>query len=267
MADVSDAEQALVNLASLALYPSGVSGPTAASPVTGTVVTVTRGYPTSSQLDAVLAASSMWVAVQSRNHSARMVPMPLKSYLVSKAATTWTAALAGNSLTIGGTYTAGQPIMVTVARVGYSYQPLSTDTPTLVAAGIAALVPGASSVGAVVSLPGDPTELRVNLVTTGILAMPQRRQTQDMFVRVYAPTPLLRDTAMKAIDLMFVATLRPQFVDGTFGLLRYSGVSYDDTTSRDGLFERVNTYQVEFNTVVLSTLTSIGNASQAISVN
>ena len=71
---------------------------------------------------------------------------------------------------------------------------------------------------------------------------------------------------MIVVDNAFAASTRVELTDGTFGLLRYGGVSYDNLTQRDGLFERTNMYQTEYDVVQLSTVPTVGAISATTAV-
>lgn len=285
MADVSDVEQELVNLAATALYPTPPGTGTTPSPVTSAVTAVTRGDPPPNRLDATLKANGVWVTVLTRPYTSHQVPGALRSYEVSRAPITAVVTLSGNTLTIGGTYSAGQPIVVKTQDGIFGYQPrvggngfvmfaypvggpgvitndpnsvFTPDSFSNVTTALAGLIPNCTQPNNhTIVLPGAPASLRVTLGTTGVVANVMRREVQDFLVRSYAPTQALRDATMRAVDNAFVASPRIAFSDGTYGLLRYGGVSYDNLTQRDGLFERTNSYQVEYEVVRLTTVPTI----------
>ena len=68
------------------------------------------------------------------------------------AASTLNLSTSGQAITVGGTVGNGQTASVTVNGTAYTYNVQATDTPTLVAAGLAALIPGASNAGAVLNI-------------------------------------------------------------------------------------------------------------------
>lgn len=75
----------------------------------------------------------------------------------------------------------------------------STDTLTSIATALATLIPNASNVDAVISLP-QAREITARIGGVGSEARELRRQTKDYRVTVWAPTTALRDTLGSALD-------------------------------------------------------------------
>ncbi len=67
---------------------------------------------------------------------------------------TLTLTVSGDTLTVGGTITIGQACMAIVNGVGYSYAAIEESTLDSIAAGLAALIPTATVVGSVITVPG-----------------------------------------------------------------------------------------------------------------
>jgi len=265
VADVSDVEQTLVNLAALALYPTPPGTSTTPSPVTGAVTSITRGDPLPDQLDPLLVSGNVLVTVNARPFGTHLVPVSLSGVqTVATIPATLTVSVAGNNVaTFGGTVTVGQTVTVVLGNSYYSYAPVLHDTPTIVATQLAALIPGATSSGTALTVNSvKPASIRLQY--TGTQVLPQRRQVLDFVVRVYTSQPTLRDTTAKAIDQLFVQTRRPVLTDQTIGLLRYSGTAYNNVPERDNLFERALIYCVEWDTVVVTVAYAVTTLVQTV---
>ena len=161
MADISDIETALVKLIGGVLYPSG--DPTIdgiKSPVTGAAARIYRGFPLASQFEKDVANGSSHVGVYPEHGMTRDTTRyaPVWQQLSVKAPTV-TAVVAGLTVTFAGTAAAGHVVGVQFGTgsllTGKAYRYTTASTGTTAAAGLASLIPGASSSGAVLTLPSS----------------------------------------------------------------------------------------------------------------
>src|SRR5262249_24466260 len=132
----SDAEVALVNLVSAALYPNGTGAPSAPGPD----CRVYRGWPNWSALDADLAAGKVNVTVFPVGDTSRTTTRYSERWAGTPAQPTLTVSTDGQSVTIGGSASAGQIAGVLVDGKSYAYRTQAGDTPELVAANLASMV-------------------------------------------------------------------------------------------------------------------------------
>jgi flagellin-like hook-associated protein FlgL len=88
----------------------------------------------------------------------------LPSYDTGYSAGTTNMTISGQTVTLGGTITAGQSASVTVDGTTYSYTEQAGDTTTSVAAALAADIPGATSAGAVLTIANGDT---INAASSG----------------------------------------------------------------------------------------------------
>jgi hypothetical protein len=228
MSTISDVQNAIVNVLSPAIYPSGTSQPSVAlNKVTGVTVTAPGsgytsasvtlngtgqnafaypsivngtinaivmtpaangfGYATAPSVvitgDGTLAAATAsispinvyiapgdflkrnlddglrngdaFISVFAVNGMTRNTTRLRRDYTYSIIDTpTITITVLGDTITIGGTITAGQVCMAIVNDVGYAVAAISTSTPTTLATALAALIPTATSIGPVITVPG-----------------------------------------------------------------------------------------------------------------
>lgn|GEM_PF-279921 len=249
MADISDVEEALCGAIFAAVYPGGL----AQSSVTGFDVKIYRGWPANKTLNADLAAGTQTVTVFSQEKATRdtsRYPRVWRTVAVTEP--TITVTVEGTSLTLAGTVTAGQLVGLIADGVAYSYQLLASDTLDTAAAGLAALVSGATSDGAtVLAPPGVSIEGRV--VGTGTAEMETRRQEQVFMVSVWCPTPGGRDALAAAIDNALSVIDWLTLSDGTVGRLLYRSTSESDLSENANLYRRNLDYSVEYPTTMLKT--------------
>ena len=212
MADSSDVESAIVGVIVSALYPSGTGQPS----IVGPIINVARGWPTEADIRNAVGAGTQIIRVYAINGMSRNDMRYFTTWqYAAPAATTLVATLTGSQITFSGTVTAGEIVGVLSAGVGYTYVVQANDTLTTIATGVAAAVPGASSTGAVVTLPatgGNPG----SDVATGASAWQEvGRQKQFFTIAGWATTPALRDAIFSALMAAIATSYRLTMPDGT----------------------------------------------------
>ncbi len=247
MADLSDIEDALVGLVVEATYPGGPGSPCVVPGIAE--LNAYRGWPDAPTEDASLAAGVVNATVYSVPGAARNLTRYLSEFReASRAPVTLTVTVAGNTATFGGTGGSGQ--IVAVLLNGQVNGVQASALPEDVASALAAIVPGASASGAVLTVPAAADfEVRVGAPIT--LAREVRRQSQIFRITLWCPTPELRDAAATVIDgaLADYDGLFIPLRDGTSGLVAYHGTFPDDTGQKSGIYRRDLRYSVEYATM------------------
>lgn len=265
MADQSDVEQALVGIVATALYPSGVATAADLSPVNGAVTNISRGWPTGTTLDAALAAQSVLVRVYPEPGMTRNTTRFMLEWRTAypPAATTLTASVSGSVVTFGGSGSASHVVAVIFGSTVLAYRLLPGDTPSSVAAALAAQVRNALAAGPVLTLPTNlPVTARVNV--DQMTSVEVRRQDQGFRVSVWSANDAARDATASAIDQALTAipvndqlgnpeaagSMFLPLADGSFGWLRYRNTVNLDGAEKAGLYRRDLCYLVEYGTDV-----------------
>lgn len=252
MADLSDVERALVDLIAAALVKPG-SAPylpgAIAETTTGQAVRVFRGWPLADQFNRDLAAGIATVSVFSRaGMTRRMTCYPRNPAVLAPATNTLTAAVAGNVVTFGGQAAAGQLAGVLVNGAVHTYPVKATDTLSIIAASLAALVGGASSSGAMLTLPTEaPITARTGAFQDAVTEI--RRQSQGFLVTCFCPDPTSRDSVAAAVDLALAETDWIALPYGTAGRLLYANTTVDDFGQKNHEWKRAFVVSVEYPTV------------------
>jgi hypothetical protein len=262
MADLSDVENALVAIVAGALFPSAyLPGAYQASAV-GTVCKLYRGWPESANLNADMALGRAHVSVFSDPGMTRNVSRwPINTVQISAFTPTLTVAVSGATVTIGGTVTAGNVVGLQFGKpsAAYAYAALSTDTLATIAAAIVAKIPGATSSGAVITL---PTVLGVG---AGVMVLQNaltvtRQQEQGIRVSIWAPTPAARDNIAAVIDNALaclknaISGAPTRFFpvgSSEFARLAYRTTYSNDMPARDRIWRRDLCYTVEYPTTLI----------------
>lgn len=266
MADLSDIGIWLEERCAAVCYPNG----TGADPITGSgkKITIGRGWPDPKSLDAAMAAGNAFVSIYPMSGMERNTsrfPKQWQAKAVPAAQTVVTTTV--NTVTISGTPTVGEAVVVIVGTAPYGYKILTGDTPTIIAAALAALIPAATSSGPVLTIHGVTPLASAAISVTGTAIKETRRQQRVFAVYVWAPDPATRDFIVQALDNYFSDIER--FVvasDQTWAKFTYHGTNEIDELQVRNIYKRWLMYAVEYATTQTQTTqttmaTSIGFSS------
>lgn len=253
MADISDVEQAIVNLAASVLYPNGPAQPSAL-PGHAPVV-VHRGWPLSTDLDRDLPAGKSHVSVWPKGGTERNVTKYPEDYQeLSRDTPSLTVSVQSNKITIGGTVNTAVPQFVTIQigpRFVASYVPVAGDTPASIAFNISQLITAqfalAIASGATINVQtGSP--IRSIVGVTGVQISELKRQVTQLQITIWAPSPDIRDAIAKLLDPAFADNKFLTLADGSAGFFRYDVTLLSDMVDREHLYRRDIIYTVEYGT-------------------
>lgn len=265
MADISDVSVWLEAQCDAVCYPNGDTH----DPITGSgkTISIGRGWPDPKSLDQVVAggAGNAYVSIYPMPGMERNTTRFQKKWQqVSVQAATLTLVVSGRTITVGGTPAVGQAAVATVGGVGYGYQLLNGDTVNGIATALAALIPGATAVGAVITIATTATITAVVSVT-GTAAMELRRQQRVFGVYIWAPDPVTRDTVSQALDLYFAGVERFTLPDGFSARFIYHGTTELDDLQARSIYKRVLMYSVEYATTQTQTTQTVGATNAGVS--
>jgi hypothetical protein len=246
MADIIDVQQGLAALAAQAVYPNGTGQPS----VAGVDILIYPGWPQQANLDADLLAGKVHVSIFPTAMERNTTRYPRDDWQeLAVNAATLTLTIAGQTVTVGGAMPSpfhAQNVMVMVNGLPYVYATQANDTLTSIATALAALIPGASNVGAVITVVGIISEARVG--TSGTLIRETRRQERVFMLTVWADTPVKRDAVAKAIDELMATTQFLTMPDEYAARLIYRGSPVTDGHQKANLYRRDLNYSVEYAT-------------------
>lgn len=267
MADQADVETALAALAANALYPNGTAAPS----VTGAVYRVYRGYPASPVLDADLAAGIVHVSVAPAGGEVRNVTRyPRRWQEVSSVTQILNAQVEGHSVTFSGVCAAGQLAGVMVNEETFPYAVQASDSPATVASNLAAQIRAAGWIvnyaGSMLSVPAAGTFTARVVAGAGAL-QEIRRQIEDFRISIWCPDPAARDAAAPVLDLALAEVNFMPLADGSYGRVRFAGVTASDGGANAALYRRDLVYAVEYPTTLAQTTPAMLFGTAAVSVN
>lgn len=238
MATRADAETALRDAVAAAVAPAGSIQPGTNPPVSfllGAPVRVQRGWPTSPQLQADLAAGVINIAVYAKSGMYRRIQPPFLYWNEGpRQVETLTVAVTAGNVTFGGTPTAAQVAAVLIGngprKTYYPYRCSNADTPATVAAGLAALIWNAASDGPTL-LTRTNEQVSAVVMADGSSSTEVQWQEQGYCVSTWCSDADKRDVVTGLFQPALGLNYRLTLADGSFGLIWQTGERVDDRTS------------------------------------
>lgn len=260
MADLSDVEIGLATLVSGIIYPNGTTQPSAVplvAPYTSPLSCyVYPGWPVPAKLEADLVANPpvVHVSVYAMPGQERDTQRYEREWTVPNPITpSFTVAISGETITIGGTVIVGHFVTVHVNdnqsnTVVASYAAIASDTLTSVAAALTAQLVfqgiAATSSGPVITLPTDLLVARVGCPQTSFLEID--RTMQRFCVTIWAPNNAIRTAVAKVIRPALAAVDFMTMPDGYAAWLRYESTTDLDRAAKQSASCRDIHYWVEY---------------------
>ncbi|MDB6104046.1 MAG: hypothetical protein JWO52_4045 [Gammaproteobacteria bacterium] len=258
MADLSDISNSLVALIGTVLYPNGQGTPCAL----GSPAHYYAGWPIPTNLDADLGAAipitnvSVYPATMNRNTTRYLDQWQQ----VSVNTATLGLTVAGQTVTVGGTAPlAGNPhnLSLSVNGLPYVYQASVVDSLGSIARKLAALIPGAISNGAVITLPGTARIGALRVGVTGVSSLVTRNQEQVFQIGIWAATPATRDLFAKTIDGALAQIRRFTLPDTSVCRLIWKNSLQSDKWQKQAQYRRDLFYTAEYATLAIENETQI----------
>lgn len=256
MADLSQVRNTIAQNVATAVYPNGTSQPS----VCGIPVTVVAGWPIRTNLDKELQLGNAMVSVYPMKQE-RVVTKFQRNYIPNTfTSATLIATVSTNNLTpivtITGSVSVPQAVMVIVNGIGYGYQVKITDTLNSIAAGIAALISGATSTGNVVNLPASYSVIaRVN---SNYTASEELARVDRLFmITCWTPDENTRYLLGQAIDIYMKENYRQVMPDNFFAQVFYHNTDDTDMLDKSLIYRRDLNYTIQYATTLTSDFATI----------
>lgn len=262
MADLSDVLNAMVGLATGAVYPLGAPYTEAhGGPPVDT--TIYAGWPDGATLDEDLGikpalgggAKLLHVSVYARPEEKDTTRWPSTWSETQPDANTYFATVAGQTVTISGAAPnpqRQQNVAIGIDVTPYSFQANAGETAFQVAAGLLALIqvdiPGASRVGGVITI---PTPYRIRFARVGGIGSALRyisQQEKKFQLTIWTDTDANRTLLAKLIEPVFADEARLVLADGSIAHMRRVSGTNSDKSERQGAYRRDLVYSVEYAT-------------------
>jgi hypothetical protein len=250
MADLTDVENYLVNTIAAAIYPDGTDEPS----VAGIDAMVYAGSPSPSQLDADFSPSNTSVRAHiTVNHLMDRDASDLlngwQTVSINSPTLTLTVDDIANTITVGGVVSSPQNCAIKVNAIVYHYAVQIGDTLETIATNIAALIPNASALLTVITIPNAYLLItRVGKTGRAINAVGQQ---QAVFkISVLAPSYIYRMSFSKAIQSYLDNNYRFVLPDTTGANMVYKNTRQFDDYQKTIIYRRDLMYQVTYYTTI-----------------
>jgi hypothetical protein len=262
VADISDVETALLTMAGAAVYPNGYASPS----ITGNAISIFRGWPNPTDLDAAVKAGTGMVSVFTKpaGSSSGVFQILNEDYLVVPPVHGMTiSSISNGAVTVMGAPTSGEYLTIIVEGRN-AYSRFGSDLPTIlsaIAADASAAYPGisvfalggtslpmwSSSSGGGIQFPTD--RLQAHIGSPAVKGRVTHRQKVSVVVTAWEPDPNNRDLIAKTVDAAIKAVNRLTFPDTSQGLLRGEGFIQVDAEQPAGVYRRDLLYSCEYATL------------------
>lgn len=256
MADLSQVRDTIAQNLVTPIYPNGTSQPSIAN----LPVTIVSGWPIRTNLDKELQLGHAMVSVYPMRQE-RPVTKFQRNYLPNTATPPTLVATVGHyTVTITGTVTVPQVIMVIANKVGYAYKVLITDTLNTIAAGVASLIPGASSTNNVIFLPQSYYSIVANISTNYTASLELARMDRLFMITVWTIDEPSRFLIGQAIDIYMKENYRIPMPDNFFAQVFYHNTEDTDMLEKSLIYRRDLNYTIQYATTLTNNFTSISDA-------
>lgn len=253
MADLSDVQDALAAMIGAAIYPSGPAQPSAA----GVPAKIYPGWPTPADLNPDLAAGISHVSIFPTPAEQRK-PVTSAGWQQQSAPTqTLAIGQVGQVLTVTGTVSAPQNVMLRISGADYAYAVQAGDTLASIAAALAGKVPGATAAGAQITIPAAGRIQAIRVGSNGVLVREIGRQERVFRISVWSDTPANRNALASLIDASLRAVSSLLMPDQFLARIAYVRTGVIDAAQNEGVYRRDLDYAVEYSTTQTSQATQV----------
>lgn len=259
MADLSDVVDKLGSQVESIVYPNGTSQPS----IAGIGIQIGPGWPLENELNDYLVAGNVMVSIFPTAMERDKTTFQRTDIVSSVNTPTLTVTVSSNTVTVGGTVTLPQSVMLIVNKVGYAYAVLNADTLSTIASALAALIPGATAVGPVITISGAYSivgRIAVQAQLVEILS----RMDRVFMISVWAPTRNLRTLVAKALKTSLDATPRLTLADNTDCQVVYKSTYENDTLQRSRLYRRDLCYRILYMSTATTTAMTVTDVNSTI---
>lgn len=245
MADLSDVEETLATIIAQIVYPQGTASPS----ISGNTVTISPGWPVRQKLDDILLAGNAMISIFPtnqekvgpiffRNFNSYETPIPTLSAVVNE-----------NTVTISGTVSLPQAVLIIVNGAAYGHPVQQGDTLNSIAAALADILPSATANNNVITV-NDFYSLETKISAPATAYTDLGRQKRTFMLSCWCHTPAIRKILGSALDVYFKQVYRILMADNYF-----ANVFYMHTNEIDGL-EKQSIFRRDVNIAVMYATTS-----------
>lgn len=247
MADLSDVEQAILDVVTSCMYPGGPDQPS----VFGTIIRTYRGWPSAATLNSDLPAGKVNLTVFPDSDPGHDTTRSRRIWSQPAVAATAHMSVCGDTVVFDGTMEVGQALGLIVDGVAYAYRAKEGDSPELVASIFGEQIAGDRIVqysGRAITIPHAHCIVG-RIVCDQNVMQEVRRQERNIRVSCWCPTPQLRDQVATAVDQVLSQYKFLPLGDGSDARISYHGSQVYDNLQNALLYRRDLIYTLEYATV------------------
>ena len=246
MADISDVEQAVVDLVTLILYPGG-SGQ---SSIIGCICRIYRGWPNAATLNSDLSTETVNVTVISDNEQGRTTTRYLPEWSMTSSLPGTIVTASGQTITISGSPSVGDVVGLLVDGLAFVYRVGLGDSADLVASKLIQANLPVNQQGASITFL-SASSLIVRVVCDSLASFESRRQEKDLRIICWCPTPPVRDAVAAAIDSGMARSGFLSLPSSAQARVIYRNTASYDQAQNALLYRRDLVYTIEYPTVTI----------------
>lgn len=252
MASLTDVLKQVASQVAAIVYPNGTGQPS----VAGIPVMVYPGWPVPNDLETDLKAGSAHVSIYPAGKDRKTTRYIGPAWVpLTTPVHTVVMTVAGTVVTLSGTISK-QNLLINLNGISYVYAMQLTDTLTTAAAGLASLIPGASSSGQAITLTGAHSVF-TRVGGFGAAIKETKRQEQSVQIIIWAATPEARDAVASPIDSAMSDSNSINFTDGSYGIIRSAGSLMTDQLQKAGLYRIDLFYLIDYATTLTQQATEV----------
>ena len=244
-------KQLAAQIAAIA-YPNGTGQPSAS----GIPLRVYPGWPVPNVLEDDLKAGWAHISVYPHGKDSKTTRYIGRGWeLLVTPVHTVVMTVDGATVTLSGTISR-QNLMVNLNGTSYVYAMQATDTLTTAATGLAALIPGASNAGPVITL-GGAHSVFTRVGGFGSAFKETKRQEQVVQIIIWANSPEARDAVASPIDSALSDGNNMTLTDGSSAIIRSAGSLMTDQLQKSDLYRMDLFYSVDYATTQIQQATEV----------
>lgn len=243
MASLTDILKQIAAQVAAIAYPNGTGQPS----VAGIPLRVYPGWPVPNQLETDLASGWAHISVYPHGKDRKTTRYLGRTWIpLTEPVHTVVMTVAGSVVTLSGTISP-QNILINLNGTSYVYAVQQSDTLTSAATALASMIPGASSVGPVITLTGAHAVF-ARVGGFGAAYKETKRQEQSVQVTIWANSPAARDAVASPIDSALSDGNSISLTDGSAGVITSGGSLMTDQLQKADLYRIDLFYMIDYAT-------------------
>jgi len=265
MSNLSDIEDTLVNVVTGILYPNGIDNPSIVPSVNN--IRIYAGWPVPPAFEADFQLNNSHVTIFPQGAARNTTRFREDWQTIQTNSPTIVLTLSDNVITITGTVSVPQGVMIIVNGIGYAYLLQESDTLESIAENTAALIPSAFSESNTITIP-DAYSIIPRVTFYGMASKEIKRQEIIFSVITWSNSRNNRTLISDALESS-LGELRRFLVptDNYYAMICYAGIKdHEEFQKTYSIYRRDLMFKIEYATTVSMECPSISDTISNISI-